>query len=225
MQSFEQTDDSVTHKVLIGLAKISLALRSHAWQQAGQRGLTPTQAQILALLRSEQGLRLSGIADRLAVTPATVSEAVATLMRKGLVQKAPSSEDARVMIATLTPAGQQEAERIARWPDFLMDVVHLLSDAEQEILLLALIKIIRMLQERGQIPVSRMCVTCRFFRPHVHADPERPHHCMFVNAPFGSCHLRLECPDHEVAAPDEQQRTWEQFTATVRHSEAAGGPR
>jgi hypothetical protein len=43
-----------------------------------------------------------------------------------------------------------------------------------------------------------MCVTCRYFRPHVHSDPERPHHCAFVDAPFGDRALRLDCRDHEA---------------------------
>ncbi|MGH8510685.1 MAG: hypothetical protein ACREU8_04680, partial [Gammaproteobacteria bacterium] len=41
------------------------------------------------------------------------------------------------------------------------------------------------LQERGEVPISRMCVTCQHFRPGVYDDPDTPHHCAFVNAAFG----------------------------------------
>jgi hypothetical protein len=77
-----------------------------------------------------------------------------------------------------------------------------------------LVKMIRTLQERGEIPVSRMCVTCRFFRPRVHDDPTRPHHCAFVDAPFGDRSLRLECADHEAAPEGQRARGWEQFLDT-----------
>jgi hypothetical protein len=45
--------DSLGHRVAVGLAKIGLALKSHAWQNAGQQGLTPTQGQVLTLLRTK----------------------------------------------------------------------------------------------------------------------------------------------------------------------------
>jgi hypothetical protein len=65
------------------------------------------------------------------------------------------------------------------------------------------------LQQRGEIPVSRMCPTCRFFRPHVHDDPVRPHHCAFVDAPFGDAQLRIECDDHEDAPAEHVARSRE----------------
>jgi hypothetical protein len=45
-----------------------------------------------------------------------------------------------------------------------------------------------------------MCATCVFFRPDVHDDPERPHHCAFVDAPFGDRQLRLDCDDYRRSA-------------------------
>jgi hypothetical protein len=81
---------------------------------------------------------------------------------------------------------------------------------------------IRTLQERGEIPVSRMCVTCRFFRPNVHAHPEPPHHCAFVDAPFGDRELRLDCADHEPLPPADSAALWAAFDrstpATSRRS-------
>jgi hypothetical protein len=50
-------------------------------------------------------------------------------------------------------------------------------------------------QRSGQIPISRMCVTCRFFDPYVHAGTGLPHHCHLVDAPFGNRQLRLRCPE------------------------------
>jgi hypothetical protein len=74
-----------------------------------------------------------------------------------------------------------------------------LDSEEQAALLRILVKMIRVLQDQGAIPVARMCASCRFFRPHAHPDPDRPHHCAFVDAPFGDRELRLECPDHVLS--------------------------
>lgn len=197
---FDPARDPIARRVAVGLAKIGLALRSQAWQEAAGRGLTPTQGQVLALLLGSTGpLRLSQLAEGLGVTAATASDAVQALVAKGLVRKERSREDARALAVSLTSAGREEAARAASWPDFLLSAIDELSAAEKEVFLEGLIKMIRALQERGQIPVARMCVTCRFFRPNAHPDPDRPHHCAFVNAPFGGRSLRIDCPDHQSA--------------------------
>ena len=69
---------------------------------------------------------------------------------------------------------------------------------------------IRTLQLNGEIPVSRMCLTCVHFRPNVHTGAE-PHHCAFVDAAFGARHLRLECGDHQPAAPQQEKDAWAAF--------------
>ena len=212
---FTYSSESVAYHVVTGLTKIGLALKSHAWQEGEGRGLTPTQAQILALLRlrSRGGVRLTELANALAVSLATASEAVDALVRKGFVQKERHPKDKRVLALTLTEMGSREADHVAGWPDFLQKAVDALSPDEQTVFLTGLIKMIRTLQVEGQIPVSQMCVTCRYFQPNVYADLERPHHCAFVNAPFGDRHLRLSCPDHETAPAEEAQQVWLRFVA------------
>ncbi|MCL6554329.1 MAG: MarR family winged helix-turn-helix transcriptional regulator [Firmicutes bacterium] len=214
-RGFEAASGPLATRVSAGLAKIGLALKHRAWVHAGSRALTPTQAQILAALAaavSPPGLR--ELAERLGITAPTASEAIAALVRKGLVRKAVAAGDARRRRFLLTAAGRRVARQVGDWPDFLAAGVEVLTGQEQAALLRALVKIIRTLQTRGAIPVSRMCVTCRYFQPHVHDDPRRPHHCAFVDAPFGDRHLRLDCPDHQPADADAQARAWARFAAT-----------
>jgi DNA-binding MarR family transcriptional regulator len=207
-------DRPLAQRVTTGLAKVGIALKQQAWAEAGGRGLTPTQGQALALLRANPaGLRLGALAEQLGVTAATASDSVAALHRKGLVAKAPLAGDGRAVVVRLTPAGVREAAAAAAWPDFLLEAVGELSAAEQAAFLRGLVTMIRTLQERGRIPVARMCVSCRFFQPYRHDDPARPHHCAFVDAPFGDGELRLDCPDHAAAAPEQAARTWQAFRA------------
>jgi DNA-binding MarR family transcriptional regulator len=205
-------DQPLDKKVTIGLAKIGIALKQQAWAEAGGRGLNPTQGQILALLRANpDGLRLGALAEQLGVTPATTSDSVTSLQRKGLVTKEPTAGDGRGVVVRLTPTGSREAAAAAAWPDFLLEAVSELSTDEQAAFLRALVAMIRTLQEKGRIPVARMCVSCRFFRPFMHDDPVRPHHCAFVDAPFGDGELRLDCADHITASVDQADQNWQIF--------------
>jgi len=203
--------NAIEQHILIGLSKIGLALKSQSWQDAGQQGLTPTQGQVLALLidKGESGMRLSEVAKNLAVTAATASDAVTSLVDKGLVQKTRSPQDGRAIAITLTPQGQKAAAQTASWSDFLLGAVDELSEAEQVIFLRGLIKMIRKLQEQGQVSVAKMCVTCQFFQPNRYPGSEYPHHCALVNAPFGDRHLRLNCAEQVAADSEVAQRNWE----------------
>lgn len=196
-----------------GLHKLGLALRHEAWLQGAERGLSPTQAQLLVALERRPGRRLSELATELGLSEATLSEAVRALAEKRLVKKTRARDDARALALTPTAAGRREAARAREWPDDFLRTLAGLAPDEQGVLLRALTKIIRSLQEEGRIPVARMCASCRYFRPHAHADAARPHHCAFVDAAFGERELRLECDDHEPAPADSAQATWQRFVA------------
>lgn len=210
---FDAISEPTAKRVTTGLAKIGLVLKSRAWKGAGAERLTPTQGQILALLQGDPaGLRLSAVADRLGVTAPTASDAVTTLVAKGLVARGASADHHRALALRLTPEGEAVAARIADWPDFLMRAVDALSLEEQTVFLGGLVKIIQALQEAGDIPLQRICVTCLHFRPNAHPDdPLDPHHCAFVDAPFGNRHLRLDCGEHSQADAETRAATWARF--------------
>lgn len=202
-------------QVTAGLYKLGLALRTHAWRESVPRGLTPTQTQVLALLRaSGAARRLSEVADEMAVTLPTASDAVKTLVAKGLISKERAPDDARAVALTLTARGREEAESRTAGPEFVVAAVAALAPDEQRMLMRILVKMVRTLQERGEIAPARMCVACRFFRPFAHlGDTARPHHCDFVGAPFGDAGLRLDCPDFDAASPDGARARWAAFGA------------
>jgi DNA-binding MarR family transcriptional regulator len=203
---------SLPGRVTAGLARIGMVLRHQAWQRAGRQGLTPTQVQVLLLAASRpQGLRLRDVAEELAVTAATTSDAVSALERKGLLGRRPAADDRRGVTIALTTEGREAADRAAAWPDLLLDTVQTLTMNEQAALLRILVKMVHHLQESGRIPAARMCASCRFFQPHVYRDARRPHHCGFVGKPFGDPELQVDCGDHQRAAEEDAAALWEQF--------------
>lgn len=205
---------SLPGRVAAGLQKLALLMRHEAWHAADRRGLSPTQAQALATLAaSSEPLGVGAVADRLTLTPGTVSEAVRVLVEKGLVRKERSAEDARAVLLRLTPAGRREADRAGVSPQVLLEATTALDDASQDALLRGLTALIRSLQEAGRVPVSRMCGTCRYFRPHEHDDARRPHHCAWLDEPIGDADLRFECPEQVDAGPESAQAVWDAFTS------------
>ncbi|HKN85919.1 MAG TPA: MarR family winged helix-turn-helix transcriptional regulator [Nitrospiraceae bacterium] len=213
MNALESQTEPLTRRVATGLGKIGLAIKSRAWKEAGVRRITPLQAQTLTILRmrTKSTATVSEIGEELAVALPTASEVLRVLEQRGLIKKQRSRADARTVMVSLTTKGRRKADVAAGWPDFLAAAADVLPPAEQESLLRALIKMIRTLQEQGDIPIAKMCVTCQFFHPNVHEEKERPHHCELVDAAFGDRLLRIECPEHQVAEKQERDQTWERF--------------
>ena len=77
-----------------------------------------------------------------------------------------------------------------------------------------------------------MCCTCQYFRPYRHSEESRPHDCDFVDAPFGTASLRLDCGDHQPAveivhlgtAPDRISEAEEAGVTSVPAMVADGKP-
>ena len=203
----------VAERIAAALAKLALALRHQQVQGAGERGLSPTQGQIVATL-ADGALRPSALAERLALSAATVSESVGALVSKGLVRRHADPDDARATRLDLTASGRTAVMVVATWPDFLARAVDTLAPGEQEVFLLGVIKMIATLEQRGQIPLSRMCVTCTHFQPGIHAGA-RPHHCGLLDAPLGARELRVDCAEHEPAEAEAAAAVWRRFVAAA----------
>src|SRR5688572_33464504 len=215
--------DEVSNKLLSGLNRIGLAMRSAAWGDATESGLTPTQSQILAFIsaRSAQNPRSGDAADALGITPQTASVAIAALVAKGLVQKVPDASDRRASSLKLTRQGEVAARVAAQWPDFLLSAVQELDEEERKLFLRILFKLIRRLQVDGQIVPQRLCVTCVHFQPNAHPNnPAGPHHCAYVDAPLSETDLRIDCSDHRSASPEVANANWSIFMRPAQGSKS-----
>ena len=198
-----------------GLAQLSLFLRTRQWQAAESLGLTPTQNTVLTLLRQRGPNRVRTLAKLLGVTQATASRAVSALERKRLVRKSIDPGDGRATLVSLVSAGLRLASGRTEFPEALLTALAGLSPLENRALHSALSKVILELQESGAIEPQRMCCTCRFFRPYRHSDESSPHHCDFVDAPFGTDSLRLDCGDHQPAKETLRRQRWRRFLAAT----------
>ena len=211
-----QDSAALTTQLAAGLEKIGLAMKSRTWRREGRAGLGPLQRQVLTLLQSkpEQRATVSTVANELAVRLPTASEVIATLERKQLVRRRRDMSDRRIVTAQLTAKGNRSCTPSSRMPDRLAAATEALSAPEQVVLLTSLVKMIRSLQEQGELSATRMCVSCQYFRPNHHDNADRPHHCDFLKVPFGDRSLRLNCPVYEPASTAQVNETWVNFTGS-----------
>lgn len=200
-------------QILFGLGRIAALLRAGQRQGGASFDLNPTQAEILGRV-AIRPMRAAALAAHLGVTPASLSDSIASLEAKGLILRRPDPSDGRALQILPTDPGRDAATALAAAPLPVRTSLGTLAEGDRAGLLRALTLLIRALQEARAIPVQQMCVTCRHFRPRVHADAERPHHCAFVNAAFGDAGLRLDCGDHEAAPAEKTATLWRQFEST-----------
>jgi DNA-binding MarR family transcriptional regulator len=87
-------------------------LEARVEESLSPHGLTFARFEILRLLGFTRTGRLpmGKISDRLQIHPASVTSAVKRLEREGLITRQPDSEDNRVVLASLLPAGRRLLE-------------------------------------------------------------------------------------------------------------------
>ena len=194
--------DDVDAKIVAALERLSQVFRVRLREEAWERDLSPTQAQFLIYLlyHDVELRRVSQLAREFDLTQATVSDAVASLETKGLVQREQWPEDRRVITLRLTPDGGKLAATLSRWADPIREhLVERFLPEERETVMRFLIGLMGSLQRSGLVTVARMCVTCSFFRQDIHPGEPSPHHCGLLDVPLSGADLRVDCPEHESA--------------------------
>jgi DNA-binding MarR family transcriptional regulator len=117
MQKMDGSADSLRERAFLALARVVTRFdpgRLEAWVELG---LTMTQLRVLFLLWTEDGASAGALAERLSVTPSTLTRIVDRLVRQGLVRREPDEDDRRLVRHSLTESGLttiQELERRGR---------------------------------------------------------------------------------------------------------------
>lgn len=185
------------HHLTTGLTRVAVAVHAADGSPAAGLERTLAQQQVLLLLSRRAEIHpLAQLAAELGMTVPMTLTAVDTLVREGLVTMAPAPSFAPSdMRVTLTETGRAQAPALLNWAADLLAELHRLDSGGQRQLLSVVIGQIRRMQAQDQIPVTKMCVTCRFFDGYAYPGAAQPHHCWLVNTPFGHQQLRLRCPE------------------------------
>jgi len=100
-------------------------------------GIPMSQAMVLqTLLASEQGLRMSAIAEALGVTQSTATRLVEPLVKQQRVKRVRAPDDGRSVLITLTDEGRQSADELSslsqRWSEGILQRIP--TDQQQAVI-------------------------------------------------------------------------------------------
>lgn len=206
--------DEIADNIKNGLLRISTAMRSQAWKWCEQKALTPTQSEILCLLKERNTLRLKDIAVETALTAATTSDAVTTLEEKNLVIKRRDINDGRALAVTLTKKGSDLADRTHKscWT-FISESASKLKFEEQALMYRSLVKLVNDFEESDKIANHRSCLNCVYFKPseakqkldtkvtsaRSNGTDSSKNYCSFYKEEYTDAHIRLDCYDFSSA--------------------------
>ena len=87
--------------------RMTTLFRDRLEEQLRSMGITAAQLQLLAALTKEPGSSGAHISRFCQVTPQTTHALLAAVEKRGWIERAPHPENARVLLATLTPQGQR----------------------------------------------------------------------------------------------------------------------
>lgn len=179
------------------IERLGHALRAMGQQHARAAGLSPLQEQALLAIGRQPEIRrgAGGLAAEFDVTAPTMSDAVAALVRKGLVASGQGA-DGRRRVLTLTEEGSALAVRATGWDGQLIDALTTFDERSKGQCLELLLNVIGQFAERGVIGAARVCTTCRFFQRNGSADGN--HHCDLLEIALPMTDLRTDCPEHEL---------------------------
>ncbi len=199
-------------RLAIALDKLGTALKLRVREDADRHGLSPTQLQILAHTRANGGSTTpSDLVMAQGVGIGTISDSLSALETKGLITRERGAQDGRRVVVRLTARGIQLSRKRETVDDPLIGVAQSLNPAEQTVLLGTIMKAIVGLQNEKQVWTTAMCVNCTYFHAHVYRDVHKPHHCGYVDAPFGDTSLQVDCADFESAPDSVRDRNLNRF--------------
>jgi hypothetical protein len=197
-------DERLANRLATGLTRLAAALDANAVDgpeaDPGDRTVAEQQV-LLVLARRGPTMTVQRLAGLVGMTEQVTLAVLGALIAKGLATLGPtpsySPAEARV---ELTRSGRELPPDLLNWAGDLLGRMDRLPEGERRALLDEVLRQIAQLQRERAIPVTRMCLTCRYFRPHEHIGQELPHHCQLVDAAFGYRELRLRCPDQQPPA-------------------------
>jgi DNA-binding MarR family transcriptional regulator len=142
-------EDSPTLLYLVG--RVNQGIRRELQQRLAEHELSLPEFTALSVLKRRPGLSNAQLARRSFITPQSMNDVVATLERRGLVERRVDPSHGRILRARLTPAGRGRLRRVSPSVEALQN--ELLADVpegDREVVVRGLLAIMRRLRRRPE---------------------------------------------------------------------------
>ncbi|MEZ5307987.1 MAG: helix-turn-helix domain-containing protein [Pyrinomonadaceae bacterium] len=183
---------SLESKILVAFERIAGILRVLLWEKAKRLNLSPIQIQILIFFKfhNTEKSTVSYLANEFGLTKATVSDAVAVLEKKGLIEKKQSLVDARSFLHGLTTKGEETALQLENFGDCFREIFVKLPENEKDVLWHIMSRVIHHSTKKGLINIQRMCFNCKYYK-----ETKDEFYCHLLGQELDSREIRLDCPE------------------------------
>jgi DNA-binding MarR family transcriptional regulator len=189
----EVQNTTIEFRVVAALERLSEGFRVLLWNEAKVLNISPIQIQVLIFLKfhTAEKCKVSYLAQEFNMTKATISDAVKSLLEKGLIEKITNASDTRSYEIHLSDTGQKAVHQAALFANPFLQSFDTLTSEQKAVLLDSLLQMIHRLHQAGIITIQRMCQTCQFLQKN-----GNEYYCNLLNKPLAQTEFRLDCPEH-----------------------------
>jgi len=152
----------IDDKVVRGIEILNIIVRHLIWKTSKQVRLSPIQIHFILFLRKkpEKFRKITFLSSEFHLTPATVSNAINSLIKKGIIARKNDPYDRRVYYLYLTERGRKIANTLAQWNKSLKAVVSRLNYEDKRSFFKFFLRLIQSLFKDGAIDQVRICPLC-----------------------------------------------------------------
>jgi DNA-binding MarR family transcriptional regulator len=193
---------NLNETIAVSLEIISRVFRTLLWDQAKREKLSPIQMQFLLFLSSHtrRFTSVSELSRVFQLTPPTVSDAVKSLEKKGLLQRMVSRQDKRKFPLLLTPAGSKLVKKLFNWQDTFLTNLNEFPDRTRETVSVFLLQLLESLNETHLLDGIRTCFSCSHFQNQSSGSEGDEGFCVLRKVSLNGKDLRLNCPNYRTSA-------------------------
>ncbi|APD07800.1 hypothetical protein UJ101_02300 [Flavobacteriaceae bacterium UJ101] len=191
---FDLNDQSLDHKIIEALERLSNAFRHLLWKEYDTHKLSPIQIQMLIffLFHSEEKRKVSYLAKEFNLSKATISDSIKTLLNKGFIIKEKDPIDSRSFCIHLTHEGTNIAKKLSLYPNALKLPIEKINEIDKHLFYKNLLDIIYSLNQQGTISIQRMCFTC-----YQYEKKGNNHYCNLLKKKLHVSELQIDCYDYQ----------------------------
>jgi DNA-binding MarR family transcriptional regulator len=193
---------NLNETIAVSLEIISRIFRTLLWEQAKREKLSPIQMQFLLFLstHTKRFTSVSELSHVFQITPPTVSDAVKSLEKKGLLQRLVSRQDKRKFPLLLTPAGSRLAKKMFNWQESFLTNLNKFPERTRETVAVFLLQLLESLNETHLLDGIRTCFSCLHFQNQRPVPEGEEGYCVLRNVSLNGKDLRLNCPNYKTSA-------------------------